>query len=226
MYLGLASLTLGVGLWMNTWWVILLLVPALILIDRFVIAREEAYLRRRFGAEYEEDTSKGAAVGIAAPVRRSVTRVLAAAALGVCVISRIPVTPRLLAHAQPPQRHAFTLGGGDFLLDGRPFQIISGEMHPARIPVEYWRHRIRLAKAMGLNTIAMYVFWNYHETREGVFDFTSGNRDIAQFVHLAQEEGLWVLLRPGYVCAEWDFGGIPPYLLADPELKDSQSQSA
>jgi beta-galactosidase len=159
-------------------------------------------------------------VGVAPPVRRSITRCVAAAALAVCVISRPPVTPRVLAHAQTPPRHAFTLGPGDFLLDGRPFQIISGEMHPARIPVEYWRHRIRMAKAMGLNTIAMYVFWNYHETKEGVLDFTSGNRDIAQFIHIAQEEGLWVLLRPGpYVCAEWDFGGIPPYLLADPELK-------
>lgn len=116
--------------------------------------------------------------------------------------------------------HAFELGERDFLLDGKPLQIISGEMHPARIPVEYWRHRIRMAKAMGVNTIAMYVFWNYHEPREGVFDFTTGNRDIAQFVRIAQEEGLWVLLRPGpYVCAEWDFGGIPSYLLADSELK-------
>jgi len=131
------------------------------------------------------------------------------------------------AHATPAAkqaardaRHAFALGADDFLLDGKPFQIMSGEMHPARIPVEYWRHRIRMAKAMGLNTVAMYVFWNYHETKEGVFDFTSGNRDIAQFVRIAQEEGLWVLLRPGpYVCAEWDFGGIPSYLLADPELK-------
>jgi beta-galactosidase len=117
-------------------------------------------------------------------------------------------------------RHTFALAADDFLLDGKPFQIISGEMHPARIPVEYWRHRIRMAKAMGVNTVAMYVFWNYHETKEGVFDFTTGNHDIARFVRIAQEEGLWVLLRPGpYVCAEWDFGGIPSYLLADPELK-------
>src|SRR6185437_12982101 len=116
--------------------------------------------------------------------------------------------------------HTFVLGADDFLLDGKPFQIISGEMHPARIPVEYWRHRIQMAKAMGMNTIAMYVFWNYHEQPEGTFDFRTGNRDIARFVQIAQEEGLWVLLRPGpYVCAEWDFGGIPTYLLADPALK-------
>ena len=116
--------------------------------------------------------------------------------------------------------HTFALGADDFLLDGRPFQIISGELHPARIPAEYWRHRIRMAKAMGCNTVAAYIFWNYHEPAEGRFDFSTGNRDIARFVRIAQEEGMFVLLRPGpYVCAEWDFGGLPPYLLRDPELK-------
>lgn len=124
------------------------------------------------------------------------------------------------AGARAADRHTFTLGSTDFLLDGKPFQILSGEMHPARIPAEYWRHRIRMAKAMGCNTIAAYVFWNYHETEEGRFDFSTGNRDIPQFVKIAQEEGLWVLLRPGpYVCAEWEFGGLPAYLLRIPDLK-------
>jgi hypothetical protein len=118
------------------------------------------------------------------------------------------------------ERHTFALAGDDFLLDGKPFQIISGEMHPARIPDAYWRQRIRMAKAMGCNTVAVYVFWNYHETAEGRFDFTTGNHDIARFMRICQEEGLWVLLRPGpYVCAEWDFGGLPPYLLRIPDLK-------
>jgi beta-galactosidase len=122
-------------------------------------------------------------------------------------------------HAQG-SKHTFALGTDDFLLDGKPLQIISGEIHPARIPAEYWQHRIRMAKAMGTNTIAAYIFWNYHEGAEGVFDFTTGNRDLARFVRIAQGEGMWVILRPGpYVCAEWDFGGIPPYLLKDPELK-------
>jgi beta-galactosidase len=117
-------------------------------------------------------------------------------------------------------RHTFALGPTDFLLDDAPFQIISCEMHPARIPAEYWAHRIRMAKAMGCNTIAAYIFWNYHEPVEGKFDFTSGNRDLARFLKAAQQENMWVLLRPGpYVCAEWDFGGIPPYLLKDPELR-------
>ncbi len=116
--------------------------------------------------------------------------------------------------------HTFSLGREDFLLDGKPFQIVSCEMHPARIPVEYWRQRIQMAKAMGCNTIAAYIFWNYHETTEGHFDFTTANHDLAKFFRLVKQEGLWAILRPGpYVCAEWDFGGLPPYLLKDSELR-------
>lgn len=130
----------------------------------------------------------------------------------------------LLAFAAGPgagqPRHTFALGGDEFLLDGKPFRIISGELHPARIPEEYWRHRVKMAKAMGCNTIAAYIFWNYHEPVERRFDFSTGSRDIARFVRIVQEEGMFVLLRPGpYVCAEWDFGGLPPYLLKDPALE-------
>jgi len=122
------------------------------------------------------------------------------------------------SYSQP--KHIFSLGKNDFLLDGKPFQLISGEMHPARIPREYWRHRIQMAKAMGCNTIAAYIFWNYHELQPGVFDFKTGNRDIAEFIRICQQEGMWVLLRPGpYVCAEWDFGGLPTYLLKIPDIK-------
>jgi len=109
---------------------------------------------------------------------------------------------------------SFAPHGRGFLLDGVPFQIRSGELHPARIPVEYWRHRIQMAKAMGMNTIALYVMWNYHEASEGVFDFHTGNRDIEAFIRLCNAEDMWVLFRPGpYVCAEWDLGGIPAWLL-------------
>lgn len=119
-----------------------------------------------------------------------------------------------------PTKHSFSLSNTEFLLDGNPFQIISGEMHPARIPAEYWQHRIRMAKAMGCNTISAYIFWNYHEVTEGVYDFATWNKDIAKFIKIAQEEGMWVILRPGpYVCAEWDFGGIPSYLLKTPDIK-------
>ncbi len=118
------------------------------------------------------------------------------------------------------QRHQFSLSPDNFLLDGKPFQIISGEMHPARIPEEYWRQRIQMAKAMGCNTIAVYIFWNYHESREGVFDFKTGNHNITGFIRICQQEGMWVLLRPGpYVCAEWDFGGLPSWLLKIPDIK-------
>src|ERR1700743_3546530 len=87
--------------------------------------------------------------------------------------------------------HTFALGDSTFLLDGKPLQIISGEMHCTRIPREYWRDRIRKAKAMGLNTIGTYVFWNAMEPEPGKFDFT-GNNDIAEFVRIAKEEGMWV----------------------------------
>lgn len=128
-------------------------------------------------------------------------------------------------------KHQFTLGKTDFLMDGKPFQVISGEMHPARIPHEYWRHRIQMAKAMGCNTIAAYVFWNYHEIKDGVFDFKTGNKNIAEFIRICKEEGMWVMLRPGpYVCAEWDFGGLPTSLLKIPDIKircmDSRYMSA
>src|SRR5450432_4211907 len=110
------------------------------------------------------------------------------------------------------QQHSFALGDSAFLLDGKPFQMISGEMHYPRIPHEAWRARMKMAKAMGLNTIGTYIFWNLHEPQKGKFDF-SGSNDIATFVKIAQEEGLWVILRPSpYVCAEWEFGGYPYWL--------------
>lgn len=119
--------------------------------------------------------------------------------------------------------HRFALQAHDFMLDGTRFQIRSGEMHPARIPASYWRHRIRMAKAMGLNTIALYLMWNDLEQEPGVFDFSSERRDFVAFIQLCQQEGMWVYLRPGpYVCGEWDMGGLPAYLLrnADVKLRD------
>jgi len=114
--------------------------------------------------------------------------------------------------------HSFRAGHGQFLLDGQPFRIISGSIHYARVPRAYWRDRLRMAKAMGLNTITTYVFWNAHEPRPGVYDF-SGNLDVAEFIREAQQEGLYVILRPGpYACAEWEFGGFPSWLLKDPNM--------
>jgi beta-galactosidase len=112
----------------------------------------------------------------------------------------------------------FTIEDGKFLLDGKPFQIICGEMHYLRVPHEYWRDRLAKARAMGLNTVSTYVFWNVHEPRQGEFNF-AGDADVAEFVKTAQEEGLKVILRPGpYACAEWEFGGYPSWLLRDTGL--------
>lgn len=123
-------------------------------------------------------------------------------------------------HGQKEAKHTFMLGPSDFLLDGAPFQIISGEMHPARIPAAYWEDRIKMAKAMGCNTISAYIFWNYHESEEGVYDFSSDNHNIGEFIKLVEKADMWLILRPGpYVCAEWELGGIPPYLLRIPDIR-------
>jgi beta-galactosidase len=124
-------------------------------------------------------------------------------------------TTPYVSSAQPPADGSFTASDGQFLLNGKPFQIISGEMHYARIPRAYWLDRFRMAKAMGLNAVTTYVFWNVHEPHPGVYDF-SGDYDVAEFVREAQQEGLYVIVRPGpYACAEWDFGGFPAWLLKD-----------
>ena len=115
--------------------------------------------------------------------------------------------------------HTFTAGEGTFLLDGKPFVVKAAELHYGRIPQPYWDHRIKMCKALGMNTICLYVFWNYHEQEPGVFDF-SGDRDIAKFIDLCKKNGMWVILRPGpYVCAEWEMGGLPWWLLKNRDIK-------
>ncbi len=115
--------------------------------------------------------------------------------------------------------HSFKIENGQFLYDGKPMQIHAGEMHYPRVPRQYWRHRLQMIKAMGLNTVTIYTFWNYHNTAPGVWDFQTANRDIAQNIREAQEEGLFVILRPGpYVCAEWEFGGFPWWLQTNKQL--------
>lgn len=117
------------------------------------------------------------------------------------------------------QGSKFEAAGGHFELNGKPFVIRSGEMHYPRVPREYWRDRFRKAKAMGLNTICTYVFWNLHEPTPGHFDF-KGNLDLATYLKIAKEEGLYIILRPGpYICTELDFGGLPAWLLKDPKMK-------
>jgi beta-galactosidase len=135
--------------------------------------------------------------------------------LMMCLLS-VPASTLLAAESHAP--HTFGVENGKFALDGKPFQIISGEMHSPRIPREYWRARLRMAKAMGLNTVTTYVFWNEYETQPGVFNF-SGQRDLAEFIREAQSEGLYVILRPGpYACAEWEWGGFPAWLLKQHDI--------
>ncbi|MCE5187334.1 MAG: beta-galactosidase [Planctomycetaceae bacterium] len=113
----------------------------------------------------------------------------------------------------------FEIGQKDFLLNGEKFVIRCGEIHLARIPQEYWRHRLQMCKAMGLNTVSAYLFWNFHEWRQGRYNW-EGDRNAAEFCRIAQEEGLWVLLRPGpYSCAEWEMGGLPWWLLKNEGVK-------
>ncbi len=113
----------------------------------------------------------------------------------------------------------FSVGNGEFMLGGQPMVVKAAELHYPRIPKDYWEHRIEMVKALGMNTICMYVFWNIHEPKEGEFDFT-GQNDIAEFVRLADKHGMKVIVRPGpYVCAEWEMGGLPWWLLKDKNIK-------
>ena len=114
---------------------------------------------------------------------------------------------------------SFKVGDKTFLLNDKPFVVKAAEVHYPRIPREYWDQRIKMCKALGMNTLCIYIFWNAHEQQEGVFDFT-GNNDIRAFVKLAQANGMWVIVRPGpYVCAEWEMGGLPWWLLKKKDIR-------
>ncbi len=113
----------------------------------------------------------------------------------------------------------FTVGDKTFLLNGQPFVVKAAEVHYPRIPRPYWEHRIQMCKALGMNAVCIYIFWNIHEQQEGVFDFT-GNNDVAEFCRLAQKNGMYVIVRPGpYVCAEWEMGGLPWWLLKKKDIR-------
>lgn len=121
--------------------------------------------------------------------------------------------------AQATAQNTFTTGKNQFELNGKPFIIRAAELHYPRIPKEYWEHRIKMCKAMGINTICVYLFWNLHEQKQGVYDF-SGQNDVAEFVKLVQKNGMYCIVRPGpYVCAEWDMGGLPWWLLKKEDIQ-------
>jgi len=122
-------------------------------------------------------------------------------------------------HAVAQTTGSFKAGENTFLLNGQPFVVKAAEVHYPRIPRPYWEHRIKMCKALGMNAVCIYIFWNIHEQREGQFDFT-GNNDVAEFCRLAQKNGLYVIVRPGpYVCAEWEMGGLPWWLLKKKDIK-------
>lgn len=124
----------------------------------------------------------------------------------------------ILIFSLPVAAQNFTIGKSTFLLNGKPFTVKAAELHYTRIPAPYWEHRIEMCKALGMNTICLYVFWNIHEQTEGQFDFT-GQNDIAAFCRLAQKHGMYVIVRPGpYVCAEWEMGGLPWWLLKKKDI--------
>lgn len=119
----------------------------------------------------------------------------------------------------PVEKGNFEIGDKTFLLNGKPFLIKAAEIHYTRIPVEYWEHRIQMCKALGMNTICIYAFWNIHEQKPGEFNFT-GQNDIAAFCRLAQKHGMYIMLRPGpYVCSEWEMGGLPWWLLKKEDIQ-------
>ena len=136
-------------------------------------------------------------------------------------MKKVKLLITLIFAVLPLMMHAgdFTVGNKTFLLNGEPFVVKAAEVHYPRIPQAYWDHRIKMCKALGMNTLCIYVFWNIHEQREGQFDF-SDNNDVAEFCRLAQKNGMYVIVRPGpYVCAEWEMGGLPWWLLKKKDIR-------
>lgn len=114
---------------------------------------------------------------------------------------------------------SLTFQNRTFYLDGNPLRILSGSLHYFRVVPEYWWDRMRKMKACGLNTLTLYVPWNLHEPYPGKYNF-KGILDLKRFINMAHRAGLYVIFRPGpYICSEWDYGGLPPWLLRDPDMK-------
>ena len=124
------------------------------------------------------------------------------------------------ANAAPAaQPGSFKVGNKTFLLNDKPFVVKAAEVHYPRIPREYWEQRIQMCKALGMNTLCIYVFWNFHEPQMDNFLFT-GQNDVAAFCRLAQKNGMYVIVRPGpYACAEWEMGGLPWWLLKKKDIR-------
>ncbi|XP_023677057.1 beta-galactosidase-1-like protein 2 isoform X2 [Paramormyrops kingsleyae] len=116
-------------------------------------------------------------------------------------------------------RQGLTANSSQFTLNGEPIRILGGSIHYFRVPRAYWSDRLLKMKACGINTLTTYVPWNLHEPERGVFDF-QGQQDLEAYIREAGRVGLWVILRPGpYICSEWELGGLPSWLLRDPNMK-------
>ena len=150
---------------------------------------------------------------------KTMNRLIASVALMASVTAPMSAATVSAAPAGNKAHGTFVVGDKTFLLNGRPFVVKAAEIHYPRIPRQYWEHRIRMCKALGMNTICIYIFWNLHEQREGVFSF-EGQNDVAEFCRLAQKNGMYVIVRPGpYVCAEWEMGGLPWWLLKKKDIR-------
>ncbi len=113
----------------------------------------------------------------------------------------------------------FSYGNEKFYLNGEPIQILSGSIHYFRVVPEYWRDRMEKLKQCGFNAVETYICWNLHERKEGQFDFT-GMLDLGKYIDIANELGLLCIIRPGpYICAEWDYGGLPSWLLTHRDMR-------
>lgn len=112
----------------------------------------------------------------------------------------------------------FRIEKNQFLLDEQPFKIISGAIHYFRVVPAYWEDRLKKLRAMGCNTVETYVPWNLHEPQPGEYCF-SGALNLELFIQIAKNIGLYVIIRPSpFICAEWDFGGLPAWLLANDDI--------
>uniref|UniRef100_A0A671VDY1 Beta-galactosidase n=1 Tax=Sparus aurata TaxID=8175 RepID=A0A671VDY1_SPAAU len=131
---------------------------------------------------------------------------------------------RTLQKSRPVERRmsrveGLTANSSQFTLERKPFRILGGSIHYFRVPRAYWEDRLLKMKACGLNTLTTYVPWNLHEPERGAFNFED-ELDLEAYLRLAASLGLWVILRPGpYICSEWDLGGLPSWLLRDPNMK-------
>lgn len=122
--------------------------------------------------------------------------------------------------------NSFKINGNRFELNGKPFQVFSGAIHYFRCVPEYWEDRLLKLKLAGFNTVETYVCWNLHEPVKNEYDF-SGMLDIVKYIKTAQQLGLYIIVRPGpYICGEWEFGGLPAWILKDNNVKLRCSDSS